>query len=242
MLFGFSYLFVFIFGVLKNFRSSTILILISLVLISITFFLGIWQLKRLHWKNSLIVNFNELKTSNAIDLSLALEKEFIKIKSKGIINRKNKIFFPAKTNSGKTGIRLASEFISENGNIYLIDEGWFENSDFEYFKTNNDTFNENIIGYIRFPRDKKFFTPNNNITNNEWYTYNLKEIGEFFSSPLNQILFIKKLNINKEHFLIPSTPTHQFRNNHLQYSITWFCMSLAFLIMILVYLKKNKNE
>ena len=167
MLFGFSYLFVFIFGVHKKSKSSFKLILISLALILTTFLLGVWQLQRLQWKNSLIINFDELKKSHAIELSLDVKKEFIKIKSKGVINRKNKIFFPAKTKNGQVGIRLASEFISDNGDIYLIDEGWFKNLDLEYFKNNNDSFEENIIGYIRLPRDKKFFTPNNNIINNE---------------------------------------------------------------------------
>ena len=242
MSFGFFYLFVFIFGVHKKSQSIYIPIFISIFLILVTFALGTWQLKRLSWKNSLILNFNELKISDAIDISLVNKKEFIKIKSKGIVNRNNKVFFPAKTHNGKAGIRIASEFFAQNGEIYLIDEGWFNNTDFEYFKKNNDFFEENIIGYIRFPLEPKLFTPKNNIINNEWYTYDLKEIGSYFSSSLNQNFFIKKLNPNKESFLIPSTQQHQFRNNHLQYAITWFCMSFAFLIMFLVYVKKNKNE
>ena len=213
-----------------------------MVLILVTFLLGIWQLQRLDWKNNLIKNFDELKRSIATDIFVVEKKEFIKIKANGTINRKNKIFFPAKTNDGVVGVRLASEFISENGDLYLIDEGWFKNSDFEYFKKNNDVIKENIIGYIRYPREAKLFTPQNNIINNEWYTYDLEEISNFFSKPLNKTIFIKKINLNKEKFLIPSSYIHQFRNNHLQYAITWFCMSFAFLIMFLVYVKKNKDE
>ena len=39
------------------------------------------------------------------------KKEFIKIKSTGIINRNKKIFFPAKTLNGKSGTRLALSLI-----------------------------------------------------------------------------------------------------------------------------------
>ena len=240
---GFSYLFAYIFGVHKNYHLFfSKPIFISIILILTTFLLGVWQLQRLEWKNILIENFNELKTSTAIELSNVTKKEFIKIKSKGTINRNNKIFFPAKTYNGKVGVRIASEFTSENGSVYLIDEGWFKNSDFKYFKSNKDIFEENIIGYIRYPREAKLFTPINNVLKNEWYTYNLEEISDFFSQSLNKAIFIKKLNPNKESFLISSTHIHQFRNNHLQYAITWFCMSFAFFIMFLVYLKKNKNE
>lgn len=242
MLFGFSYLFVFIFGVPKNNQSFLKPFFISLILILTTFLLGIWQLHRLNWKNSLIDNFGQMQISSAIDLTLVEKNEFVKIKLKGVINRSNKIFFPAKTYNGKVGFRLASELTLENGEIYLLDEGWFNNSDFKYFKDNNDIFKEDIEGYIRFPRKANLFTPKNNVYNNEWFTYDLYKISTFFSSPINQTFFIKKLNSNKEDFLISSDHIHRFRNNHLQYAITWFCMSLAFFIMYLVYLKKNKDD
>ena len=44
----------------------------------------------------------------------------------------------------------------------------------------------------------------------------------------------------QEDFLIPSELTPTFKNNHLQYAITWFVMSFAFFVLFLVYLKKNK--
>ena len=202
-----------------------------------------WQLYRLDWKNNLIDNFRLLEESKPVELENAEMKEFLKIKSLGTINRKNKIFLPAKTLNGQVGIRLASEFISNNGNVYLIDEGWFKNDYQSYFKSNNDIFEDIVIGYIRFPRDGNLFTPNNNLKKNEWYTYDLTLISDFFDTNLNNKFFIKKMNINKENFLIASNGKHELRNNHLQYAITWFCMSFSFLVIFLVNIKKiNKRK
>ena len=241
MLCGFFYLFVFIFGVHKNSQSILKFFFISLALILATFLLGTWQLQRLEWKNNLIKNFDSLKKTSAIELSQANIKEFTKIKVQGTINRNKKIFFPAKTLNGKVGLRISSEFTAENGNKYLLDEGWFSNLEYEYFRDNSDIFKENIIGYIRYPRKQKIFTPDNNIENNEWYTYDLKNISNFFSSSISEVFFIKKMSPVKENFLFNSNHEHQFRNNHLQYAITWFCMSLAFFIIFLVYVKKNNK-
>ena len=243
MWFGYFYLFVFISGVPKKLNLIfSAPFLISLLLIFTTFVLGIWQIQRLNWKNELIKNFEDIRTASPINIENIDIKEFVKIKTEGVINRKNKIFFPAKTNNGKVGLRLASEITLKNGKKYLLDEGWFENSKFEYFKNNQDIFKESIEGYIRYPRNPKLFTPDNNLEKNEWYTYDLLSIKIFFSSPINNKFFIKKLNSNKEDFLIPASHIYQFRNNHLQYAITWFLMSFAFFILFLVYLKKNKNE
>ena len=62
-------------------------------------------------------------------------------------------------------------------------------------------------------------------------------------TPLNPIsLYGKTKTEAEEIFLFASEYKHKFRNNHMQYAITWFSMSLAFLIMSIVYLKKNKYE
>ena len=242
MLFGFSYLFAYISGVHKNFLLFFFFFFFVSTLLSVkTFLLGFWHLHLRECKNNLIKNFDSLKKMPAIEISQASLSEFKKIKVRGTINRNKKIFFPSKTLDSKVGIRIASEFIADSGEKYLIDEGWFVNSKFEYFKNNSDIFREYIVGYIRYPREPKMFTPNNNIKNNEWYTYDLKKINKYFSSSINQNFFIKKMNPKRENFLFHSNHEYQFRNNHLQYAITWFCMSFVFFIMFLVFIKKNKK-
>ena len=42
---------------------------------------------------------------------------------------------------------------------YLIDEGWFEYDKLDYFKNNQDIISAEILGYLRFPTEKKLFTP-----------------------------------------------------------------------------------
>ena len=126
------------------------------------------------------------------------------------------------------------------GENILIDEGWYAEENHEYFLRNAMVFSKEIIGYIRYPRKSKLFTPKNNFTSNEWYTYSLEEIEEFLEIKLNQKYFIKNMSDLQESFLVPSELTTSFRNNHLQYAITWFVMSFAFFVLFLVYLKKNK--
>ena len=126
--------------------------------------------------------------------------------------------------------------------IFLIDEGWYPKENHSYFLTNNKIESKELIGYIRYPRKAKLFTPKNNITANEWYTYNLTEIGDYLGIKINQKYFIKNMSSPAETFLIPSKLKPTFRNNHLQYAITWFLMSFAFFVLFLVYLKKKMTS
>ena len=202
--------------------------------------MGVWQLNRLEWKQNLINTFEKTSSKSPIDLQFAEKKEFLKIKVNAKINRKYKIFFPAKTLNGKNGFRLASILQTIEGENILVDEGWYDQNNHEYFSKNNDIFNEEIIGYIRFTRAAKLFTPKNNLVTNEWYTYSLSEIEQFLGVKINQKYFIKNMSKLNEPFLIPSELKPTFTNNHLQYAITWFVMSFAFFVLFLVYLKKNK--
>ena len=156
-------------------------------------------------------------------------------------DRRKKIFFPAKTLNGVSGVRIASLLSDNHGNNYLIDEGWFEQSRYDYFKDNNEIINAEILGYIRYPTQKKMFTPENSISSNEWYYYDLEQIQTFLNVKINQKFFIKNMSNYAENFLIPSSQNHNFSNNHLQYAITWFLMSFSFLIIFIIYLFRKKK-
>ena len=188
----------------------------------------------------MIITFKDTSSKLPIELKLAEKNEFIKITVYGEINRKYKIFFPAKTLNGKNGFRLASILKTNLGENILIDEGWYSKENHKYFLANEKILGKQIIGYIRYPRKAKFFTPKNNFTTNEWYTYNLNEIENYLDIKINKKYFIKNMSDPEESFLIPSELRPNFRNNHLQYAITWFLMSFAFFVLFLVYLKKNK--
>ena len=202
--------------------------------------MGVWQLNRLEWKENLIKIFDENSSKKPISFDLSKKNEFTKIKIKGKISRNYKIFFPAKTLNGKSGYRIGSILTSTDGEKILIDEGWYAKENHSYFLSNTLIYTKEIIGYIRFPRKAKIFTPKNDLLSNEWYTYNLKEIEKHLGIKINQNYFIKNMSNLNESFLIPSKLSPSFKNNHLQYAITWFTMSFALFVLFLVYLKKNK--
>ncbi len=206
--------------------------------------MGNWQLERLEWKKNLIQEFNNLAKEKPLSLSMGKMKyrnidEFTKIITKGTVDRSKKIFFPAKTYNGKNGFFIASLLIDNHNNQYLIDEGWFEYSKLDYFKKNSDIIFTEIIGYLRYPTEKKMFTPKNSPSTNEWYYYDLKEIQKYFKTEINQQFFIKNMSSYSEEFLLPSTAKHNFSNNHLQYAITWFLMSFSILIIYIIYLVRK---
>ena len=219
-------------------KSSLTYVFISISML--TFILGSWQLFRLNWKNDLMDNINnsiinpdlfsnDNKYNNLV--SVKLDKNYT------ILDKP--IFIESKTFNGKPGYHLILPLKYNNEMYSVINFGWFKDKDFDQVK--------NIIKkylavngakvYIReFNSDKPFFTPENDLLNNTWYSVNKNDFNQFYKYEFPSKYYFVLLDdrITKYSF----NPLVFLRNNHLNYSITWFLLSLSSVIMLLIIRKK----
>ena len=219
-------------------KSSLTFVFISISIL--TFILGSWQLFRLNWKNDLMDNINnsiinpdlfsnDNKYNNLV--SVKLDKNYT------ILDKP--IFIESKTFKGKPGYHLILP-LKYNNEIYsVINFGWFKDKDFDQVKNIIKKYLavNNAKVYIReFNSDKPFFTPENDILNNTWYSVNKSDFNQFYQYEFPSKYYFVLLDdrITKYSF----NPLVFLRNNHLNYSITWFLLSLSSVIMLLIIRKK----
>ena len=219
-------------------KSSLTFVFISISIL--TFILGSWQLFRLNWKNDLMDNINnsiinpdlfsnDNKYNNLV--SVKLDKNYT------ILDKP--IFIESKTFKGKPGYHLILP-LKYNNEIYsVINFGWFLDKDFDQVKNIMKKYISvnNAKVYIReFNSDKPFFTPENNLLNNTWYSVNKDDFNQFYKYEFPSKYYFVLLDdgITKYSF----NPLVFLRNNHLNYSITWFLLSLSSVIMLLIIRKK----
>ena len=219
-------------------KSSLTLVFISISIL--TFILGSWQLFRLNWKNDLMDNIsnsiinpdlfsNDNKYNNLV--SVKLDKNYT------VLDKP--IFIESKTFKGKPGYHLILP-LKYNSEIYsVINFGWFLDKDFNQVKDIIKKYisvNDAKV-YIRdFNSVKPFFTPENDILNNTWYSVNKSDFNQFYQYEFPSKYYFVLLDdrITKYSF----NPLVFLRNNHLNYSITWFLLSLSSIIMLLIIRKK----
>ena len=219
-------------------KSSLTFVFISISIL--TFILGSWQLFRLNWKNDLMDNINnsiinpdlfsnDNKYNNLV--SVKLDKNYT------ILDKP--IFIESKTFKGKPGYHLILP-LKYNNEIYsVINFGWFKDKDFDQVKNIIKKYLavNNAKVYIReFNSDKPFFTPENNLLNNTWYSVNKNDFNKYYKYEFPSKYYFVLLDdrITKYSF----NPLVFLRNNHLNYSITWFLLSLSSVIMLLIIRKK----
>ena len=221
-----------------NTKSITfVFITISIV----TFILGSWQLYRLNWKNNLISNISLSINNPELYNPKKLYENLTSVKlddSYKIVNQP--VFIESKTYKSKPGYHLILP-IKLNGEFFsIVNFGWVMEKDL----LNANNFFEKYLSfdhirvYVRnFNSEKAFFTPKNDLIKNIWYSVNKTDISQYYESSFKSEYYFVLLDERINKFI--HNPLVFLRNNHLNYSITWFLLSLSSLTMLLIIRKKN---
>jgi len=216
---------------LKNkFLFSVFVYFIILVLLS----LGFWQLYRLNWKLNLLSEIDSSLRNDPVEFSKVDKKNYLRIKTSGIVDFNKQIYLYNLNESGKPGFEVINPIIINNEN-YLINRGWipFDKKD----KPEINLINErNIIGTLKLQHKASTFKPENDINKNYWFTLNREDIFKYTGKKFSDYI----IYLNGDYKLPkPKVITANISNNHKKYAITWFSMAISILLIYLYFRKKN---
>ncbi len=196
--------------------------------------LGSWQLYRLNWKLNLLSEIENSLKNNPVEFSKVDKKNYLRIKTSGIIDFNKQIYLYNLNESGKPGFEVINPIIINNEN-YLINRGWipFDKKD----KPEVNLINEgNIIGTLKLQHKASTFKPDNDINKNYWFTLNREDIFKYTGKKFSDYI----IYLNGDYKLPkPKVITANISNNHKKYAITWFSMAISILLIYLYFRKKN---
>ncbi len=236
MWYGFSYLRLSIFGEVKfrslkhKFLFSVFIIFFILVFIA----LGSWQIIRLNWKNNLILEIENSLKNPPVELTKTNKKNFLKIKTSGVIDFEKQIYLYNLNDSGTPGFEVINPIFIDNEN-YLINRGWIpfekkDSSEINIFDQNN------IIGTLKIQGRKNIFKPDNDIKENYWFSLNREDILKFTGKNFSKYIIYLDGNYQLPR---PKKITANISNNHKKYAMTWFSLAISILLLYLYFRKKN---
>ena len=215
--------------------------LMFLFIATLTFTLGIWQLYRLNWKNDLIENiestienpeFFEVQKTYSELTSVILSDRF------NLIN--DPIFIESKIFQNKVGYHVVVPILIEGIVFSVLNLGWVPNKNINNIDNLINIFNklDKVRVYIRdFNSNKPLFVPENDIIKNVWFDINKIDMQLFFEEEFNSQYYFVLL---EPQIKFDNNPSLNLNNNHLNYAITWFLLSLSSVVMLLIIRKKNE--
>ena len=195
--------------------------------------LGTWQVFRLHSKSQLISDLENNLKRNSIDFNVDIDKEYTKVLLKKK-NLKSKIFL-YHLNKGEIGFKVIIPYEVNSSLLVLVDKGWIRKDKINSIK--NSLFNDDIIeGYTKKIKEKKLFTPKNNIKEDFLYSVEIDNLKKSLNKNIYPLLIIQTSKTKKD--IIPNDYHVGLSNNHLQYAITWYGLALFTIIFFLYYRRK----
>ena len=203
-------------------------------IISVLIGLGSWQLYRLNWKLDLLAEIENSLKNNPIELSKADKKNFLRIKTSGLVDFDKQIYLYNLNDSGNPGFEVVNPIIVNNEN-YLINRGWIP-----FDKKNQPEINlfdeNNIIGTLKLQSKANSFKPENDIEKNYWFTLDRNDIFSYTGKNFSKYIIYISGDYKTPK---PKVITANISNNHKKYAITWFSMAISILLLYLYFRKKN---
>tara|TARA_B100000902_G_C27314113_1_gene920185 strand:+ start:3026 stop:3595 length:570 start_codon:yes stop_codon:yes gene_type:complete len=173
------------------------------------------------------------------------EFEFMQVELKGSFIKDKLMYFFKSNLSGMSGFEIVLPLKTEDTKHVYVILGWIPYDFKEKFNLDFIDSNKEFIvnGALIYSKERKPLIPENEYSTSIWYLLNTNEMDNFHkivSSPY--ILKITDQN-QFENLLIEFEPS-DIRNNHLQYAVTWFLLSIVILIMYIYYIRQGntKNE
>ncbi len=196
--------------------------------------LGTWQIIRLNWKLELLNKIDVSLKKEHVDLMSISSKDYLKIKTSGIIDFDKQIYLYSLNERGTPGFNVVNPIIINNEN-FLLNRGWIP---FDKKNTKEiDIFDhQTILGTLKKQTKASKFKPANDIKDNYWFTLDRNDVFKYTNKNFSP--FIIYLNNNLE---LPKAKiiTANIPNSHKKYAITWFSMALSIFFFYL-YVRKNR--
>ena len=208
------------------------------VFLFITLFctLGTWQLYRLQWKQDVINQISEGLKSTPIKYSQDIRKNYQKVTLVGEYDFKSQIYLYSLNDKGQPGFDVVTPFETTKKENVLVNRGWIKKE----LKNHSDIniLSNNVTGMLRQANRKNFFTPDNDINKNIWFSVNLEDVQKITGKKFNEfIVYLDDKNINTPK---PKKITVDLPNNHLKYALTWYSISISIFAYFLYFRKKNE--
>jgi surfeit locus 1 family protein len=209
--------------------------------------LGVWQLKRLEWKQGLIAQIEARTKGPPITLEDAIalagegrDPNYYRVRVNGRFHHAKELYLYA-VSDGRVGWHVITPLETEDGDVVLVDRG-FVPDELKDPSARALGQAENVVtvtGIVRTPETQTVFTPNNEPKVNRWFWRDLAGMTRsmFPGSTTEVAPFFLEADKSEVPGGWPKGGQTRLEipNNHLQYAITWFLLAAVLLIVYGLY-------
>jgi surfeit locus 1 family protein len=203
--------------------------------------LGVWQLERLRWKLALIASVERNLTAPPLSLDSMLKMgegaQYRRVALSGRFDNAKEAYVFATDKDGLPVFHVLVPFLTGEGTL-MVDRGIVPPPlrDPALRKSGEIAGADHIVGIWRTPDAPGFFTPAPDLAHRIWYSHNASAIAA-----ADHVKLIAPVVVEADAAPNPGgwpkggQTQVTFRNEHLQYAITWFALAGGLLGVYIAY-------
>ena len=212
----------------------------TLIALALLIGLGVWQLKRLAWKEALIAAVEARTTAPPVEIPppeqwMKLnprDYEYRHVRLSGVYDYAHQaLVFRALSNPrgryGGPGYLVMTPLELAGGASVIVNRGFVpeERKDAANARSAGPT---EVTGLMRASEDRTWFTPSDDPARGQWFTRDVERIAEALKlGPHPPFSVDADASANPDALPEGGETILDFPNNHLSYAMTWFGMALA---------------
>jgi len=204
--------------------------------------LGIWQVRRLAWKEAIIAEINAQIAAPAVPLESlgALNEETHRYRAVTVSGRTTgpeALVISGQTMAG-AGYEVISAFQTDTGRMILLDRGFVP----EAARTmERPPVALTVTGNLAWPHDTDSYTPPPDLKAHIFFARDVGPIAEALGT--EPILVIGREMQGQGPDITPvPVDTTGIPNNHLNYAITWFSLAVVWAGMTVAFLWRIRRR
>ena len=228
---------------MNSFKSK--ILIFAIIFVPITISLGFWQLDRAQEKTEIIANYDELLTSEPINLNAkSTYKNWQPVTTMGRF-KDTVIFEDNAILNGRAGFKIYHLFENGDGSYVFVHRGFIERN---MIKNNLPQIDmpkgkQSLKGSVLIKQDNSFVQDIEESDARIVQEFNIERLINKFPILKDRYLhpFLFNLEIrDKNKFLAIEKPVNMAASKHIGYAIQWFGLCLA-LIILTIYAYRRKD-
>ncbi len=195
--------------------------------------LGVWQIRRLHWKEGILAEIDAAEQSSPVELGTGTPRLFARVSAHGVLRGNRMALYGADVEGMHIGAQAIEVLDRVGQKPILVDLGWVVTDRGLPAAVSGPV---DVTGYIRLPETANFLSASDDLDGLHFYTLNPKTIGTALGAPDAAPFTLVALKNPLGAKLPPGAPEPADAlprppNNHLQYALTWFGLAGALLVV-----------
>ena len=198
--------------------------------------LGMWQLQRLEWKQGILAEIDRRLAADPVAIPAdpdPVADEYLRVELSGTLGEGVVYVL---TTQGQPGYRVIVPLSLTDGRTILAELG-FVPSARQMVASPVGTLNG--TGYLMWPDEVDGYTPEPDLSANEWYARDVDRMAETLGTDPILVVLTDADNIND---ITPSEVSIHISNRHLEYVFTWLGFAIIWIGMTALYLWRIKRR